>query len=331
MKNKKELGQFYTKKAAYIIKDLLDIFPADCEIIDPFCGEWDLLDLVKDAHKVIGYDIDPKNSLTEENDSLLSPPNYSGKWVITNPPYLARNKSSNKFLFDTYNLDDLYKISLETIIGCEGGLVIVPVNFFSSQDDKMRKKFLSNYIVKKVYVYEEVVFDDTTYTICCFSFIKKENEKQEINFTIFPNNETIQIVLKEEDGYSIGKEVFSLKEEKVKIRRLLKNETYNKKAIFIMAVDTRRVKICFDVVEPFFGKTTDRCFASVIFEKDYTESELKKIAEESNNILNFYRDKYKSLFLTNYRDFGRKRLGFDLAYSIIKNAIFNLWGKNESS
>ena len=34
-----------------------------------------------------------------KRDTILNPPNYNNKFIITNPPYLARNKSKDKTLF----------------------------------------------------------------------------------------------------------------------------------------------------------------------------------------------------------------------------------------
>ena len=35
---------------------------------------------------------------------MLYPPNYHEKWVITNPPYLAKNKAKDKTLFNQYSV-----------------------------------------------------------------------------------------------------------------------------------------------------------------------------------------------------------------------------------
>jgi len=169
---KKELGQFYTTNAKYITQDLLN-FPKDVTVIDPFAGNWDLLNLLENDK--IGYDIDVKNKETINRDTLLNPINYKNKWIITNPPYLARNKSNNKVLYNKYGLDDLYKIAVKTLIGSEGGLLILPINFFSSEDNVVRKEFLKQYEVKRVNVFLESVFNDTSYTVCSFFYKKKKS------------------------------------------------------------------------------------------------------------------------------------------------------------
>jgi hypothetical protein len=59
-------------------------------------------------------------------------------------------------------------------------------------------------------------------------------------------------------------------------------------------------------------------------DREFTLEELDKICRIANHTLSFFREKYLSLFLTNYRDFGRKRISFELAHLLIKNAITKL-------
>lgn len=73
-------------------------------------------------------------------DTLLDPPNYKDAWIITNPPYLARNKCyENKEVFDIYNTNDLYKCFITSLTKqehqCAGGIFIIPAGFFLSPRD----------------------------------------------------------------------------------------------------------------------------------------------------------------------------------------------------
>ena len=141
MQNKKQLGQFYTKNADYILQNLIKDFDNDLHFIDPFAGEGDLMIYYPNT---IGYDIDVKRSDIKYNNSLLNPIDYSGKYIITNPPYLAKNKNKDKTFYDKYNVNDLYKASMKSIMGCEGGILIIPLNFFCDEDNEFRKYFLEN-------------------------------------------------------------------------------------------------------------------------------------------------------------------------------------------
>lgn len=320
--SKKELGQFYTKNAEYITQGLKSAIPEKCEVVDPFSGEWDLLNIFDNPKK--GYDIEPKNNFTIKRDTLEKPLDYSNSWVITNPPYLARNKTKNKKLFDEYQLDDLYKIALKTIIGCNGGIIVLPINFFSSLDSKIRKFFLSNYLVKRVNVFTEQAFKDTTYTICAFSFVKSKNEEQNIPFYFFPENEIKNFTLKKNEDFTFGKEIYDLNISKVKVGRLQNNMKPNTN-MFLQAIDKENSKINLSIKdEYFFGKSSDRSFATIVLSKNYSIEQQEKICELFNKTLNDFRSKYNSLFLSNYRDRYRKRISFSLAYYIISHCIYKL-------
>jgi hypothetical protein len=111
---KRNLGQFFTTNSDYILQGFSD-FVKNKEITDPFAGNQDLLNWVKNnkCKKFIGFDFD-NNYIDEKNvffnDSINSHMNY--KFVCTNPPYLHKNKATKeikeKFFFGkNSNFEDL--------------------------------------------------------------------------------------------------------------------------------------------------------------------------------------------------------------------------------
>jgi hypothetical protein len=146
---KRNLGQFYTTNYKYILSNM-KIPEGTTRIIEPFAGECDLLKFLTNSYTIECYDIDVKNPAVIHRDTLNNPPTYEDKFVLTNPPYLARNKSTDKAIYDKYKQNDLYKcfISELTTNNCAGGIIIVPLNFWCSirkNDIFLRKKFLNCY------------------------------------------------------------------------------------------------------------------------------------------------------------------------------------------
>lgn len=326
MTNKKKYGQFYTTNSKYIIGNLIDYIDPTKKIIEPFAGNKDLLFFTE--KNVEMYDIDPKTDDVLKKDTLLDPPSYEGKVVVTNPPYLSRNKSKDKIIYDIYSVNDLYKAFIKTILKSYQGILVIPLNFFSDNDNKIRDLFFSHFTIKKVNVFEEQVFSDTTYTICSFFYEKtnKHNVSMDISFTFYPSNDTKIFTLKKEYGWVVGGDfINTIKgQNKNKISRLLKGQTPNSK-LFLRAIDTGSDdgKINLSVNdEYFFGKNSDRSFATIVLDKPYTIEQQMFICEKFNDLLNENREKYKSLFLTNFRNstksYSRKRISFDMAYDLIQ-------------
>ena len=165
--------QHFTTRSAQICENLLEFIPSDANLIEPFAGGEDLIELFPDASWE-KYDIEPTNDTIVKKDTLKTPPSYKGKWVITNPPYLAKNKAKDKELFQQYGLDDLYKISIKTILDSEGGILIIPTNFFTDErSSDIRTEFLNVFDVLKVNIFTMPVFDTTTYSVCSFDFKRK--------------------------------------------------------------------------------------------------------------------------------------------------------------
>ena len=212
--SKKQLGQFYTTNYEYILKNM-QIPDNITTIIEPFVGCGDLLSFIKNKQQyhIEIYDIDPKYENTIKQDTLKNPPQYKDKFVLTNPPYLARNKSKNKEIYDKYDCNDLYKCFISILIEniCSGGIIIIPLNFISSirkSDITLREKFLKIYSIHTINIFEESVFKDTSYSVCSLYFTKKTSTvDDDINVFIYPSNTKMKITLNCENNFTIGGEI----------------------------------------------------------------------------------------------------------------------------
>ena len=340
---KKILGQFFTTNQDYILHNIK--IPSNIKnIIEPFTGNGDLLNFINKhniEYNIECFDIDPKKDSVIKKDTIKNPPSYANKYIITNPPYLARNKTKDKTVFDKYDVNDLYKCLIKQLITdvCLGGILIIPLNFWSSirlADILLRKSFLSIYIIKILNIFEEQVFDDTMYTICSFQFEPRiNNESNNIDINVFPSKIKIITELNDSNNYMIGGEIYNLKlKNNYKITRLTtKNKDKSNTNILVKCIDDNKnsmIGLSFvsdkDIYIDDTPNQTARTYASLIIEPKINKQKQKELIIKFNKFLLEYRTKYNSLFLTNYReskDIARKRISFDLVYSICEYILDN--------
>ena len=349
---KQLLGQFYTTHYEYILQGM-KIPDALTNIIEPFSGNGDLISFIKKQeesnntkYNIVCYDIEPKKDYIIKQDTITNPPCYNNSYIITNPPYLARNKCKTKSLFDKYDVNDLYKCVIKEILSntCLGGILIIPLNFWSSiriGDINLRKAFLEKYDVVLLNIFEEQVFDDTTYTICSFQFELKKisnensNENSKLNIIVYPSKTTINTELDSTNNYMIGGSIYSLKlKNNYKITRLTKKnkEQANTNIVVKCIDDNINSQISLMFVEDKYiyiddtPNQTARTYATLIIEPKIDKIKQQQLVVKFNNYLGEHRKKYNSLFLTNYReskDIARKRISFDLVYSITEYILDN--------
>jgi hypothetical protein len=344
--NKKNKGQFYTTNNEYIL-DGLEIPEYINRVVEPFAGKGDLLDWLKkkSVNKPIEcYDIDPKREDIIKQDTLLNPPNYEGSWIITNPPYLARNKCENKQIFDLYDTNDLYKCFIKSFIDgkCQGGIIIIPAGFFFSPrtlDSTCRNDFMTNYKILKVKYFEETVFEDTTTTVVVISFelSKEKLTEQNVNWVMMPSGQEKTFKMSIENDWIIGGEIYNLEVPKlIKITRhvegvALKNgeqQTF----ITLNALDSGRMdgRINLEYKKDYIypAKDCSRTYATIrISGIELSEEDQQEICKRFNSLIEKKRYEYWSLFLPQFREskeYARKRIPFELAYKIIGNIIMNL-------
>jgi hypothetical protein len=335
-------GQFYTARASYILEGLAGPPPTTTRVLEPFAGAGDLLSwLTAQGYTgpVEAYDIDPKTPAATKRDTLLDPPEYAGAWVLTNPPYLARNKSPNKAVYDRYDTNDLYKAFLLSLIteGHEpaGGILIIPVGFFLSPRDldlRVRAAFLSRFRITAVRYFEETVFPDTPTTVVAFSFVLSAEAltEQAIPWTRKPDGAQQTFTLRAADGWIIGGDIYKLTiPPAIKIRRHVEGQVLREgeqlTGLTLTALDsgTADGRICLTHQPGYVypAKDTSRSFATLCIQgRVLTEAEQVRIAAEFNAFLEERRTATWSLFLPQYREskeYARKRIPFELAYALV--------------
>jgi len=335
MDNKKRYGQYFTTNYKYILQNF--VIPDNIKIIiEPFAGNCDLIDFIddKDKYEIYYYDIEPKKDFIIKQDTILEPPlNIDKSFILTNPPYLARNKSIDKILYDKYKTNDLYKCFIQILINkeCLGGILILPLNFICSirkNDIELRKRFLTKYEIISMNIFEEQVFKDTSYTICSFQFKLRETDNDIIKFNIYPSNIELELKINNDNNYTIGGEIYNLKQSKdykiERATRLITNKEFITNILVKCIDDNNQIGLSLtDNIDKYIDKTinlSSRSYAILIIEPKLTIEKQKELIEKFNNYIQEKRKIYNSLFLTNYRESknnnARKRISFNLIYEI---------------
>ena len=346
--SKKEHGQFNTTNVDYILSGMKLRYKPK-KIVEPCYGDGDLIKFIKNTYskdiKIIEkYDIDPsKDAITQ--DTLLKPINYTNSLLMMNPPYLSnvQNKlDSNKQHYKTFKRDDLYKCYIQTMINIPPVefMIIIPLNFLCSirkNDQNLRKEFFNIFKIQLINIFNEQVFSDTTYNVCAIHGILNKLKTKtttlksyKIKTIIYPEKKKIQISLNEENNYCIGGEIYNIPIDKtLVIDRAVGLSNVNVSNLYLKTIDdnangTTEQKISLSIKDHpeeniFFGKISDRSYCYIKLNPMKSLKIQEKIVALFNENMNNWRVKYDSLFLTNFRDKGRKRISFELGYRIINH------------
>jgi hypothetical protein len=366
--NKKAKGQFYTVRSNYIL-DGFDEFLTEggiTKIVEPFAGQGDLLDWIRtqfdkalaqfDGAKakfdgseqplpVISYDLDPKRPDIVQRDTLLDPPDYTGAFVLTNPPFLARNKAADKTVFDRYGTNDLYKCFLASLTGRskpEAGILILPVGFFLSVrplDELCRHSFLSTFRVVSVRCFEEAVFPDTSTSVVALAFTRSDEplSEQEIPWTFLPSGDKRTFRIQAATGWMVGGEIYKMPDPlHVQVRRHVVDlplaEGEQQLNLTLTALDSgshegTRISLSYKEGYVYPGIHCARTFATLRvrgLDRILTGEEQVALAAKFNAWLEAKRAETRSLFLPQYREskeYARKRMPFELAYKVVANML----------
>lgn len=351
MNKKKVYGQFYTTNYEYILKNM-NIYFFSVDIIEPFTGNGDLLKFTDNLYikrNIICYDIDPKTIDTVKRDTLLNPPSYENKFILTNPPYLARNKSEDKRIFDKYKVNDLYKCFIKNLLynQCEAGIIIIPVNFLCSirkEDFKLRRDFCEVYHMSIINIFKNQVFDDTSTSVCCIQFYNRKNRfimcecpeenldncncllSKETTFHIYPDNKIIKENLNEGNMYMVGGFIHNLPTTtRYKISRLTRLNLDQKNTnILLKCIDDSPSKWCNlkyieddDIFIDNSKNLSARSYATLVIIPIISEEKQRELVKSFNRFLSEKRCEYNSLFLSNYRENDRKRISFTFAFNLV--------------
>ena len=191
---------------------------------------------------------------------------------------------------------------------------------------------MEKYQVKLINIFEEPVFGDTTSTVCSFIFsLKNKHDKVlPIRLNMFPNRLNLTLILNLDNNYTFGGHLYKLPiNSKYTVKRLtINNKHLHNSNILIRCIDSNinnmiRAEYLEDgnkLLSESFIKSSARSYLIPIINPAINKEEQLQLVSDFNSFLNKNRQRYHSLFLTNYREsnnVARKRISFNLVFEMI--------------
>ena len=328
---KQALGQFYTTNSDYILAGYEELVK-DKIVVDPFAGGGDLLEwsIRNGAKSVVAYDLQPNYPNTIQNDSLNNPPSYKDMMVVTNPPYLAKNKcKGDKSVYDKWEQNDYYKCHLASLaIDCEEAIEVLPSNFFCESRAGIRNKLFETHHIVSAKYWNTPVFDDATTGICVIHLKRGSRDIQQFPMSL-SSGETVDVVLKAENNFLYG-EKFFLDINRAKGINIVKTD------VGMPPPNTNLVVGLLDNGKWSNGvkyNTGDAIYCSpksfttyqiTLPDHTITESDQKRIADEFQKRMTEYRHLYHDLFLANYMGPTQKILSRHYVHSLLETVMMDL-------
>lgn len=343
-KLKRDLGQFFTRESVWMqphIRDHLERLSQQYTVcVDPFAGEGDLLKVAskETGIKTIGHDHDAKICQEhgwKENDSIREPAVEENAFVLTNPPYLAKNSAKRigspmvKYFDSGFVpgieeqqlkiLDDLYKLAIEKVIQLyDDSIWIVPESVIQDivKLDEWRDRLHS------VTILEENPFEDTEHPVCVLIFSKNPQSP-----VIYKNSEKIGLW---SEIFTIHKRPFEMAVRKTKMDFNSRNGQLGFRAVDGTSKgDDQKIRFVhgdeLDLEYPREKiKVSTRHLTYIDVDLDFDE--LMFVIDRANEIIANYRNDTKDVFLTpfmgnNKEHNRRRRLDYRLARAIFNQAF----------
>jgi len=340
--NKRELGQYFTSENIWLrphIKAHLSSLKQRHSIcVDPFAGAGDLLQIAATlGFDIKGYDLDPTicaiQGWGEAHDSLVEIVTHDSAFVLTNPPYLAKNSArrmGSKMVSyfqppftDSIEealvpiLDDLFKFAIEKVLAVyDDSVWIVPESVV--QDLENLPHWLE--CIHSVTILEENPFKDTEHPICVLIFSRSEPKNQVWKNDTFLGNYR-EIKQLHDDINSGPRDLIQMKFNDPNGElgfRAVDGTTEN---------DKMRIRFCHGEELGYERDNIKISSRHLTYISTKLEGEsLNRTIEQANHIIDDYRKQTNDVFLTAFMGNTktgerRRRLDYRLARSIFNRAF----------
>jgi hypothetical protein len=238
-------------------------------------------------------------------------------------------------VYDKYGVGDLFHAFLDSMKEAEGGILILPLIFFTAfrkSYAKVRDQFMYRFKISKVNYFETASFEDTTVTIVSFQFERSKlpMNEQTIEWNIYsPDKQTRTFVHRKNQRWLVGGYIFDLT---LHPTICIKRHTYGKELgeneylsnLTLRALDKpngERIEMMYIEDKDHKFKKSPGAYHTFVFSKELSPEEQRHIASEFNDFLNKKREETHSLFMAMYRQGSRRRLCLTTAMLILSKVI----------
>lgn len=299
---KQKTGSYYTTKADELLTGLEHIV-SNARVIEPFAGGGDLTSWCKrnGATSVLERD------LIWGQDSILAPDFADSDTVVTNPPYLSKNKNKDKTPYNKWGQSDLYKCHMASLVSSDiqRGILVLPSNFISESNSKIRDLFFSRFKLDYVRYYRYPIFEDATTGICVISFSRwtpTDTMMVPIDTHYTDSVVSDEYELRSEYGWLPGVEFFQhIYADPTPLNvNILREGKGTNILISLLTNGKYPLGAHYNDGETFYASEKTFTTYQVKLDMDVSDSVQREVVEKYNQILYGYMDQYESLFLANY-------------------------------
>ena len=299
---KQKTGSYYTTKADELLTGLEHIV-SNAKVIEPFAGGGDMTSWCKRN----GADSVLERDLIWGQDSIMTPDFGDADTVVTNPPYLSKNKNKDKTPYNKWSQSDLYKCHMASLVSSDiqKGILVLPSNFISESNSKIRDLFFSRFKLDRVRYYRYPVFEDATTGICVISFSRWTPSNTMVVPIDTHYTDTVvsdEYELRSEYGWLPGVEFFQhiyADPTPLNVSILREGEGTN---ILISLLTNGKYPLGahYNDGETFYASEKTFTTYQVKLDVEISKETQRKVVDEYNETLYRYMDEYESLFLANY-------------------------------
>jgi hypothetical protein len=339
-------GQFFTTNSASLLAPYADLVRGK-KVIDPFAGGGDLLRWAAEngAAELGGFDLEPCEfdlCPIEQRDSILSPPDLTDCFLVTNPPYLAANKCPDKRAFEQWGQSDLYKCHLASVVesGCDEGILILPSNFISERRAKARALFFENFQLLRLDYFYYQVFPEATTGIIVLAFRREPLKEGERSFPAFihyspDRTEQVSANISPRWDWLWGEDFFRFTDlEPLRIQKWTGKEPLKTASenggylsnIVLGLLDKGAWKqgLSFNDGSPVVCGEKSFTTYQFVLPIELSELQQRKAVQVFNERLEGFRKKYHGLFLANFMGADQKILSRDFCHRLFTACLKEL-------